>query len=509
MTRRRSLAIPATVALIAALLTWTGSLRAQSAAPPTFRSGVSLVLVDIVVRDKKTGKLVTDLTKSDFEIEDEGKRQTIASFALVQLPSTRTAAEEADAGTTSSKGVKPAIARSTPTETNQSPEGRLIVFLLDDLDIPFTDTGRVRWLMHEYLDKYVADHDQIAIWSVSDSEPRQGFTSDRVRLGRIIDRLQGNLTNAAPSAGQAPSRIGIGTAAALSAIDGIADAMAQISGRRKLLVLVSGGWIKQILGRPEFSDTVRHADAANVAIYPIDPTGVPNFGDIVSRMSATRGRGSSLTGGTPNVIAVRAIAQETGGVSGNTNSFDRELARIEEDAGTYYMLGFTPSTIDTKPDHIRRLRIRVRRPGVVVQAKSAYSQAPAVEPIVPATASMKALTETALELRDLPLTAHADYRMSNDGDPSVLTTIAVNAPASALAGETLHYSVIAINQFGRTVASTDGSLGVPYAGTASAPRIVAPLTLSPGIATIKAAVRTDDGLAGSVFLNVDVPKPLP
>lgn len=510
MTRRHGIALAAIVATAAGLLAGSCPLRAQSAPPPTFRSGVNLVLVDVVVRDQKTGKLVTDLTKDDFEIEDEGKRQTIASFALVQLPTTRAA--EADAGSDDTTGdvAKPKTLRSTPVVTNQSPEGRLIVLLLDDLDIPFADTGRVRWLMHEYLDKYAADDDQIAIWSVSDSEPRQGFTSDRMRLGRIIDRIQGNLTRATPKntiVEHGPPRIGLGYAEAMAGIQGIANAMERINGRRKVLVLVGDGWLPLALKTTAFEETIRRAAAANLAIYPIDPTGIPNAGDIISRMSAVGGAASSLSGRTPNPIAVRAIAQETGGVSGNTNSFDRELARVEEDAGTYYMLGFSPSTIDPKPDHFRRLRVRVGRRGVTVQARSGYSQAPTLDPIAPATASMHDLTDTALELRDLPLAAHADYRGSGNGHSRVVTTIAVNAPASAIAGETLHYAVIAINQFGRTVASTDGSLDVPRSSAAPAPRIVAPLTLSPGMATIKAVVRTDDGLAGSVFLNVNVPKP--
>jgi hypothetical protein len=285
--------------------------------------------------------------------------------------------------------------------------------------------------------------------------------------------------------------------------------MMRIDGHRKVLVLVTDGLSKLHIGKPDFEAAMRAANAANLAIYPIDPTGMPNFGDVVSRMSVEANVRTPTFSGTPNPLGMRILAQETGGVSGNTNSFDRELARIEEDAGTYYMLGFTPSTIDAKPDHTRSLRVRVSRPGVVVQARGAYSQAPTLAPIVPTTASMQDLTATALELRDLPLAAHADYRAGEDGDPSVVTTIAINAPSSALAGKTLHYSVIAVNEFGRTVASTDGSLGALYAGTASAPRIIVPLTLSPGIATIKAAVRTDDGLAGSVFLNVNVPKHLP
>ena len=39
----------------------------QPSTTPSFRSGVQMVLVDVIVRDKKTGALVTNLTKDDFE----------------------------------------------------------------------------------------------------------------------------------------------------------------------------------------------------------------------------------------------------------------------------------------------------------------------------------------------------------------------------------------------------------------------------------------------------------
>jgi hypothetical protein len=184
------------------------------------------------------------------------------------------------------------------------------------------------------------------------------------------------------------------------------------------------------LKSPDFQETVRRAAAANLAIYPIDPTGIPNFGDIVSRMSDVGGPASNVAAGTPNPIAVRALAQETGGVSGNSNDFARELARIEEDAGTYYMLGFSPRVVDEKPDHIRKLRVRVKRRGVTVQARRAYSQALAHDTIAPATASMRQLAATALELRDLPLAAHADYQTSGNGSDNVVTTIAVTLPTA-------------------------------------------------------------------------------
>jgi hypothetical protein len=50
---------------------------------PTFQSKVNLVLVPVVVRDKR-GRPVGNLSKDDFQLFDKGKRQTIASFSAVE-----------------------------------------------------------------------------------------------------------------------------------------------------------------------------------------------------------------------------------------------------------------------------------------------------------------------------------------------------------------------------------------------------------------------------------------
>jgi Ca-activated chloride channel family protein len=48
--------------------------------PPVFRTGIDLVNVGVTVSDKK-GNLVTDLTADDFEIVEDGRRQTLRYFA--------------------------------------------------------------------------------------------------------------------------------------------------------------------------------------------------------------------------------------------------------------------------------------------------------------------------------------------------------------------------------------------------------------------------------------------
>ena len=65
-----------TLFVVASVAAPTRSVSAQQAA---FRGGVDLVNLGVTVADRK-GDLVTDLTAEDFEIYEDGKKQTIRNF---------------------------------------------------------------------------------------------------------------------------------------------------------------------------------------------------------------------------------------------------------------------------------------------------------------------------------------------------------------------------------------------------------------------------------------------
>ena len=92
MKSRVSAAVLLAVACFAQGL--AGQQRSQPEA--TFRVQVEAVELDAVVTDAQ-GNLVTNLTKDDFQILEDGKPQAITSFALVNIPIERPLDEHREA----------------------------------------------------------------------------------------------------------------------------------------------------------------------------------------------------------------------------------------------------------------------------------------------------------------------------------------------------------------------------------------------------------------------------
>jgi VWFA-related protein len=160
------------------------------------------------------------------------------------------------------------------------------------------------------------------------------------------------------------------------------DHLDTISKRRKVIIYFGTLPVtEQTKAGRTFNDTlyrhvVQQAAAANVAIYPVHVTGVGDLVDLVGGMSA-RARGATPGGfaaGLP--MSLLFLARQTGGLYYQRNDFDHVLDRIQEDAGHYYLLGFTPTIVDPRPGDFRRLAVTVNRPDTIVQARSGYIQVP-------------------------------------------------------------------------------------------------------------------------------------
>ena len=118
---------------------WAASPQSPSA--PTFRGGVDLVTVSVVVNDRN-GRPVTGLSRDDFELFDAGRARTIADFRSERAPIG--VAVLLDASGSMQVGDKWAMARDVVTRLASALEAghdRLALFTFDTVlheEQPFT-----------------------------------------------------------------------------------------------------------------------------------------------------------------------------------------------------------------------------------------------------------------------------------------------------------------------------------------------------------------------------------
>src|SRR5690242_18007806 len=95
---------------------------------PRFRSGVSLVLVDVVVRDR-SGAVVKGLTADDFELLEDGARQQIVTFAFEEITPN---AAPVDAAATTTLPASPSPDPPTHPLTSSEVSGHRLLTLVFD-----------------------------------------------------------------------------------------------------------------------------------------------------------------------------------------------------------------------------------------------------------------------------------------------------------------------------------------------------------------------------------------
>jgi VWFA-related protein len=130
--------------------------------------------------------------------------------------------------------------------------------------------------------------------------------------------------------------------------------------------------------RAQFDLLIQRANRANVSFYPIDFRGLVGFDEPInsSRAVTTLGPAAAPSADAERLTArhegLRVLAVNSDGHAIVNNShFDRDLQRIVDDTGAYYLLGYysTNTKLDGK---YRRLTVRVKRSGVDVRARPGY-----------------------------------------------------------------------------------------------------------------------------------------
>jgi VWFA-related protein len=152
----------------------TTALQAQPQVqqPPTFRTGVVVVPVDVRVLDRN-GRPVTDLVKEDFTILEDGAPQEIRHFSARGLVPMPVPAE-----------TKPAI-RTRASSPMQEQLARIFLIVLGRGRLQYPSKGvdaLVEFVRHRLLPQ-----DQVAVLAFNRATD---FTTDRARILAVLERYK-------------------------------------------------------------------------------------------------------------------------------------------------------------------------------------------------------------------------------------------------------------------------------------------------------------------------------
>jgi Ca-activated chloride channel family protein len=187
---------------------------------PVFRAGIDLVNIGVTVTERK-GSLVTDLTADDFEVYEDGRRQTIRYFA---------------------------------TGGADAPGPEMHLGLLLDVsesmgeDMGFTKTASIKFLntLTDAVDITVVDFD---------TEVRAARYSQN-EFARLIERIR--------------QKKAAGWTALYDAVGLYLDGAGGQTGRKVMLLYTDGGDTRSSISRGELIDLLKASDATVYAIGELE-----------------------------------------------------------------------------------------------------------------------------------------------------------------------------------------------------------------------------------------------
>src|SRR5215216_5659271 len=151
---------------------------------PTFSVSIDLVTTDAMPRDTRTQQFISDLKPGEFEIYEDGVKQTIVSIELFH--GARAYNLLAPAPATSREGI--ILPASRPRNDTA---GRVFLIFIDDLHLDSQQTPRLRLLVKDTLKNLIHEGDMFGVVSTGTSSIEQQLTYDRQILESIADRVSG------------------------------------------------------------------------------------------------------------------------------------------------------------------------------------------------------------------------------------------------------------------------------------------------------------------------------
>jgi VWFA-related protein len=301
---------------------------------PRFRADIDLIVVPAVVRDADNA-LVRGLTRGDFELLEDGKPVSIATFAEA----------------------------SSDARTSLD-DGRFVVLLLDDYSTHPRFTQRIKDVARRFADR-MGPKDVVSVVMMNGGSSVTTHRPQEVRAAIDRSRAYGQAFVSPTN----PARH------AMQNIGSLAAQLARVPHRRKTLVCIGPA---ATCNPPTHLDrsqgeaglAMRETARANVTTYVIDPLGLTQkrslsaaaIDDGVTRVPGVEDQGQGFR------LYQDGFAFESGGLAfANSNDYESAIAQVWEESGNYYLLGYEPARRD---DRRHAIQVRVSRPGLTARARS-------------------------------------------------------------------------------------------------------------------------------------------
>jgi VWFA-related protein len=324
------------------------AVAAVSAQQPVFRTRTQHVAIDVVVTDSRD-RPVTDLTKDDFEIRENGTRQTIADFTHVSIPL---------ANRVINVDETPLASSDVGSNVTTLRSSRAIAILVDDSSLSSVlfceGCPDVMIALKQALTRFLqslSSDDQVALVWQGRSDLSQDFTND-------IPRLIASVNSRQAAMGLTP--IGPAWRPRVESLKFAIDALAGSRYARRAIVFVGARACNPVPGLSQaamagFEDVecralYERARNANVPIYTLDPrVNPPSNSPTLAELAINTG-GRHFTQQSDPLGAIDQIVSEN---------------------GSFYVLGFYPDP-PVRDGKFHKLEVTVKRPGLRVRSRDRY-----------------------------------------------------------------------------------------------------------------------------------------
>jgi VWFA-related protein len=440
--------------------------------PALFKARVNLVMVPVVVRDRK-GNAVGNLKQEDFQLFDKGKPQYIARFSME-----RAGGRLIKAGGAVQTASPDKLVDEKPAELPD----RFIAYLFDDVHMKFGDLAHSRDAAGRHIDSALRTTDRAAIYTTS-GQTTQDFTDDRKLLHEALAGLrvrpvtgQGTRTcpnmtyymadliqnkhdatvldaatrdvmscqNLDPSqyaqaqqmAQQAAQQeLGLGdheTRLAMGVIKELIRRMAAMPGQRSI-ILVSNGFVTLPEHSSDKTEIMDRAIRASVLINSLDARGLYTDTPDITRQGTNYRTDMVLTQmeRETNRAQSDVLAELAAGTGAtlfqNNNDLDAGFARLVSAPEYYYLLAFSPQNLKMDGS-FHALKVTLKNvKDVSANARTGYY---APKHLENAIETAKREIEEALfsreEMTDIPVELHTQFFKSSADAAKVSLVIKVD-----------------------------------------------------------------------------------